>query len=283
MAAARPASSRRMSLISSRVLPARHALADSPRSPNDRQTTRARCPWVVVSAIAPPARHTKSAACALITSNGPAGSLVMRTTLGRMQPLVVSILLLRLLTICVLLQLGGDRVRAAVLGLGEAGGRYAADLAAAGWQLHGFDPGPVPTPPGVLRAQSVAAAVADAELIIALTGASAAVSAAQAAAVSAPQDCCYADFNSSSAALKRQVEAVIATAAGMQMADVAVLAPVGRLGAASPLAVSGPGATAVADAFGAVGAQVEVLDGPVGDAAGRKLLRSVFMKGLAAA
>ena len=174
-------------------------------------------------------------------------------------------------------------MRAAVLGLGEAGGRYAADLAAAGWQLHGFDPGPVPTPPGVLRAQSVAAAVADAELIIALTGASAAVSAAQAAAVSAPQDCCYADFNSSSAALKRQVEAAIATAGGMQMADVAVLAPVGRLGAASPLAVSGPGATAVADAFGAVGAQVEVLDGPVGDAAGRKLLRSVFMKGLAAA
>src|SRR6266516_2915021 len=60
-----------MALISARVFPARQALADSPRSPKDRQMTRARCPRAVASAIAPAARQTKSPACALTTSIGP--------------------------------------------------------------------------------------------------------------------------------------------------------------------------------------------------------------------
>jgi 3-hydroxyisobutyrate dehydrogenase-like beta-hydroxyacid dehydrogenase len=95
---------------------------------------------------------------------------------------------------------------------------------------------------------------------------------------------CYADFNSASAAQKRQVEMALAGPGAMvEMADVAVLSPAGRTGAATPLLVSGPGATAVAAAFGALGAPVDVLDAPVGAAADRKLLRSVFMKGLAAA
>ena len=42
-------------------------------------------------------------------------------------------------------------MRVAVLGLGEAGGRFATDLVAAGVQVAAFDPGPVPTPSGVER------------------------------------------------------------------------------------------------------------------------------------
>lgn len=175
-------------------------------------------------------------------------------------------------------------MRAAVLGLGEAGTRYAADLAAAGWQVSGYDPAPVRTPPGVLRAVSAAEAAAGSELVIGLTGAAAAVTAAAAAAPGMRPGGCYADFNSASGAQKRQVQMALAdTGAVVQMADVAVLAPVGRAGAATPLLVSGPGAAAAADVFRALGAEVDVLAAPVGAAADRKLLRSVFMKGLAAA
>jgi 3-hydroxyisobutyrate dehydrogenase len=166
-------------------------------------------------------------------------------------------------------------MRVAILGLGEAGSRYAADLAEAGWAVTGYDPAPVPTPPGATRASSIVAAVDAAELVMSLTGAEFAVTAAEAAA---PFEGCYADFNTAAPSVKRAVAARLT-----RVADVAVLAPVPRLGAATPLLVSGADADLVAAAFRSVGAEVEVLDEPVGAAAGRKLLRSVFMKGLAAA
>jgi 3-hydroxyisobutyrate dehydrogenase-like beta-hydroxyacid dehydrogenase len=173
-------------------------------------------------------------------------------------------------------------MRTAVLGLGEAGSRYAADLAAAGLHVSGYDPAPVTTPPGVHRTESAAAAAAGCDLVIGLTGPRAAPSTAAEAALAMRAGGCYADFNSASAADKRAVERAVATA-GIVMADVAVLAPVSRRGAATPLLASGPGAAFLADALRPLAAPVEVLAEPVGAAADRKLLRSVFMKGLAAA
>jgi 3-hydroxyisobutyrate dehydrogenase-like beta-hydroxyacid dehydrogenase len=164
----------------------------------------------------------------------------------------------------------------AILGLGEAGRRYAIDLLAAGWRVTGYDPAPVPTPPGAGRAPSISDAVAPAELVISLTGADSAVDAATAAA---PLTAPYADFNTTAPAVKRAVAEAVGPA---RFADVAVLAPVPRGGAATPLLVSGGAAARVAEAFRSVGAAVDTLDAPAGAAAGRKLLRSVFMKGLAA-
>jgi 3-hydroxyisobutyrate dehydrogenase-like beta-hydroxyacid dehydrogenase len=172
-------------------------------------------------------------------------------------------------------------MRIAVLGLGEAGSRYGADLAA-GFQVSGYDPAPVATPPGVVRADSAAAAATGCDLVIGLTGPRAAPSAAAAAARTMRAGGCYADFNSASAADKRAVERAVAPA-GIIMADVAVLAPVSRSGATTPLLASGPGADFLAGVFRPLGARVDVLTEPVGVAADRKLLRSVFMKGLAAA
>ena len=54
-----------------------------------------------------------------------------------------------------------------MLGLGEAGGRLAADLAAAGAEVHGYDPVAVSTPEGVARAPSPAEAVAGSEVVLA--------------------------------------------------------------------------------------------------------------------
>jgi 3-hydroxyisobutyrate dehydrogenase len=173
-------------------------------------------------------------------------------------------------------------MRIAILGLGEAGGRYGADLAAAGIPVTGYDPAPVADPPGVRRAGSIAAAVTGADLVLGFTGAEHAVPAATEAAAALGPGACYADLNAAAPAVKYSVAGALRSC-GARVADVAVLAPVPRGGAATPLLVCGPGSSTVVGAFRPLGADVEILDEPVGAAAARKLLRSVFMKGLAAA
>jgi 3-hydroxyisobutyrate dehydrogenase-like beta-hydroxyacid dehydrogenase len=172
-------------------------------------------------------------------------------------------------------------MRVAVLGLGEAGGRYAADLVRAGCEVSGYDPAPVAIAEGVRRAASAAAAVRDAELVLSLTGAAASVPVAAEAATALAAGSCLADLNTSAPAVKRQVQQAL-SGVDVALADVAVLAPVPRLGLATPLLAAGPGAERAAALLGAVGAPVTVLAAPVGAAAARKLLRSVFMKGFAA-
>ena len=66
-------------------------------------------------------------------------------------------------------------------------------------------------------------------------------------------------------------------------ADVALLGAVPGRGVSTPALVSGPGAERFADAFGALGMPVTQVGAEVGDASARKLARSVFAKGLAAA
>ena len=69
---------------------------------------------------------------------------------------------------------------------------------------------------------------------------------------------------------------------GASFADVALMGVVPRDGLSTPALVSGPGAQAFAARLRPLGMPVEVLGDEPGVAAARKLLRSVFMKGLAA-
>jgi 3-hydroxyisobutyrate dehydrogenase len=171
-------------------------------------------------------------------------------------------------------------VKCAVIGLGEAGSRYAAALADHGHDVAGLDPGDKPTPPGVRRVGSMAQAVADAELVLVATGAAASPGIATAAAPCLLPRACYADFTSSAPAVMEHL-AQIVEGAGASFADVAILGPVTWHGARTPLMVSGSGGKAVDELMSALGAKVEVLDAPAGAAMAHKLLRSVFMKGLA--
>lgn len=167
----------------------------------------------------------------------------------------------------------------AVIGLGEAGSRYAAALAELGGPVAGFNPGPVATPEGVTRAESLSDAVRDADLVVVLTGAPAAESVAREAGPHLKPGACYADFTSSAPAAMRRVAD---TVDGALMADVAVLGAVPIYGARTPLMVSGPGASRLAEVARQLGAPVEVLEGePPGAAMAHKLLRSVYMKSLA--
>jgi 3-hydroxyisobutyrate dehydrogenase-like beta-hydroxyacid dehydrogenase len=172
-------------------------------------------------------------------------------------------------------------VTVALLGLGEAGSIFARDLVAAGASVRGFDPAGGGDLAGVQRAADARAAVENSDLVLSVTAAAAALDAAREAAGVLREGQLYADLNASGAALKRAVADVVAPT-GARFADVALMGVVPRDGLRTPALVSGPGAQAFAAYLGPLGMPVEVLDGEPGAAAARKLLRSVFMKGLAA-
>lgn len=168
----------------------------------------------------------------------------------------------------------------AVLGLGEAGGALARDLVQAGATVRGYDPA-VPGPPGITPAEDEADAVRGASLILSVNSASAADAALRAGLGSVGAAAVWADLNTASPGAKRAL-AQTAGARGVAFADVAIMAPVPGRGLRVPMLATGA-AQPVAEALNAHGAAVEVMAGEPGAAAERKLLRSVFFKGLAAA
>lgn len=172
-------------------------------------------------------------------------------------------------------------MRVGILGLGEAGALYAAGFLENGWEVAGFDPADVPTPAGVERKPSAADAVTGCDLILGLTGAKAAVAVAREAAPHLRAATVYADMNAAAPELKRRIAALIAASPAV-FADVSVIGSVPTHRHRTALVASGEGATVIADHFGALGAPVEDLGPEPGAASARKLLRSLFMKGLGA-
>jgi len=169
-----------------------------------------------------------------------------------------------------------------VLGLGEAGSRLAADLAVAGADVRGYDPAASSGAPGVRITADAGSAVDGADLVLSVNTAKVALSVAATVLPAIGTDAAYADLNTGSPELKRALAGTCAQA-GLRFADVALLGPVPRKGLRTPALASGSGAQAFADAIGQLGMPVEVVSDEAGDAAAMKLLRSVFMKGLAAA
>lgn len=167
------------------------------------------------------------------------------------------------------------------MGLGEAGAIYARGLRDAGFEVNAYDPFMQLEEAGINQRATVADAVDGAELIVSLVGARAAQSVADAVFPVAPKGAVFADLNTGSPDLKRLLGET-ATASGIRFADVAVLAPVPRSGVLTPLMVSGDGAEGFAALMRPTQAEIESIGGDAGDAAARKLVRSSFMKGLAA-
>jgi len=171
-------------------------------------------------------------------------------------------------------------VRIALLGLGEAGSEIARDLVAAGADVRGYDP-EVSSVDGVAARTDEADAVRDADLVLSLNSSHDAMTALTNALPALRPGTVWADLNTASPGLK----AALAQAAGesVPVVDVALMAPVPGKGLRTPMLVSGPAAERYAAVLSGLGAQVTVQPGPVGEAISRKLLRSVFYKGLAAA
>jgi 3-hydroxyisobutyrate dehydrogenase-like beta-hydroxyacid dehydrogenase len=169
----------------------------------------------------------------------------------------------------------------AVLGLGEAGSRLAGDLVEGGAEVRAYDPERRDVD-GVVRAPDPEAAVAGADVVLSVNSAAAAVGAATAALPALSQGSIYADLNTAAPELKREI-ADLVDGAGARFADIALLGAVPATGIQTSALASGAGARAFADVFVPLGMPVEVVSELPGDAAASKLLRSVFMKGIAAA
>jgi 3-hydroxyisobutyrate dehydrogenase-like beta-hydroxyacid dehydrogenase len=168
----------------------------------------------------------------------------------------------------------------AVLGLGEAGSEIARDLVAAGADVRGYDPKGLAVD-GVTRRGGEAEAVADAGLVLSVNSSHDAMTALTNALPGLRPGTVWADLNTASPGLKVRLQ----EAAGEEVpvVDVALMSPVPGRGLRTPMLVSGPAAQRYADLLVPLGAEVTVQPGPVGEAISRKLLRSVFYKGLAAA
>ena len=152
--------------------------------------------------------------------------------------------------------------------------------------MRGYDP-VAPAPPGVQAVGSDADACRGAGLVLSLTTAAAADEALRQSlpgliAEDGHGPAVYADANTATAGAKVRL-AEVAAAAEVPFADIAIMAPVPGAGDLVPMLVSGTGALRTSAMLAECGATAEVLQGPAGTAATRKLLRSVFYKGMAAA
>jgi 3-hydroxyisobutyrate dehydrogenase-like beta-hydroxyacid dehydrogenase len=172
-------------------------------------------------------------------------------------------------------------MRVAVLGLGEAGSIYAEDLAGLGLRVAAADPLAPAVPPGVRRAGNIGSAVRGADLVLSLVGSGAAQAVLEEALPAMEPAGIFADMNTAGPGEKQRL-AERSAEHGISFVDVAVLAPVPRARIETPLVLSGSGANALLAVLAALQIPATSVGSEAGVAAGLKLLRSVFMKGLAA-
>ncbi|MGH8947015.1 MAG: DUF1932 domain-containing protein, partial [Acidimicrobiia bacterium] len=172
-------------------------------------------------------------------------------------------------------------MKLAVLGLGEAGSLLATDLARAGDEVRGHDPANVATPDGVDRIDRPEDAVTGCELVLAVVPGSQARTVFSSVIEYLVDGVLYADLSTASPSAKEEL-AVIAAGQGVSFADVAIMSAVPGRGLTAPALASGDGAQRYAELINGRGGNLEVVGERAGEAAARKLLRSVLMKGLAA-
>ena len=124
--------------------------------------------------------------------------------------------------------------------------------------------------------------MADADLVLSVNSSHDAMTALEHAMPALRPGTLWADLNTASPGVKVAL-AERAAGRGVAVVDVALMSPVPGKGLRTPMLVSGEAAERYAELLAGLGAEVAVQPGPVGTAISRKLLRSVFYKGLAAA
>lgn len=177
-----------------------------------------------------------------------------------------------------------DAASVAIIGLGEVGRIYGSALHRAGHAVHGYDAYNADPVDGITVTDSLANAVANADVILILTSAAASHQVAEQAMDHLKEGATYVDLTSSAPTAKKQLAALFAAKRpDVTVIDVAILGPVISLGVKTPLMAAGDGAQLISDLTQSFGCSVTIVDGEPGSAMAHKLLRSVFMKGLAAA
>jgi 3-hydroxyisobutyrate dehydrogenase-like beta-hydroxyacid dehydrogenase len=170
----------------------------------------------------------------------------------------------------------------AVLGVGEAGTHFANGLASMGVNVRCWDPAPKRAlHQHVLFADSNPHAVQGADFVFSVNLAAVALGVAVEVRPHLRASQVYLEMNTAAPALKKAAHRVLEPS-GVRFVDLAIMAPVPPAGIRTPMLACGAGAGPFYDAMHPLGLNIEVLEGDVGDAATRKLLRSIVYKGIAA-
>jgi 3-hydroxyisobutyrate dehydrogenase-like beta-hydroxyacid dehydrogenase len=173
-------------------------------------------------------------------------------------------------------------LRIAVLGLGEAGSHFANDLAEMGVKVTGYDPNLVrELHPSIVIKGSNAEAAQHADVIFSANLSSVSIQIAEELAGILKPHQFFCEMNTSGPEKKQKIAAVLATS-GVKMIDLAIMAPVPPKGMMTPLLASGLYAAAFLEKVKPLHLDLkQVPNGQIGDAATRKLLRSIVYKGIA--
>lgn len=176
-----------------------------------------------------------------------------------------------------------DKLRIAILGLGEAGSHFANDLAAMGIEVIGYDPNPVrKLNPSIIVKESNVEAVKNADIIFSANLSSVSMAIAEELVDVLKPNQFFCEMNTSGPEKKKKIASILASS-GVRMIDLAIMAPVPPKGIMTPLLASGEYASEFAAKIASLKLDIAVLENSkIGDAATRKLLRSIVYKGFAA-
>jgi len=170
-------------------------------------------------------------------------------------------------------------MKIAILGLGEAGSRFANDLAELGFQVSGWDPNLVKTLHQKIHfAKSNADAVAGCEVVFNVNLSAVAKEVAQEVKNFVAPQTLFCEMNTSSPKDKIEIENILS--GYCKVVDVGIMGPVPAKGIRTPFLVSGNKAKAFQSLFPTL-ENITAVEGPVGKAAELKLLRSIVYKGVA--
>ena len=186
--------------------------------------------------------------------------------------------------------------RIAIIGFGEAGGIFGADLASQGIAVSVFDILLASEPhrqrmlakardSGVKAENTLRDCVRDADLVISAVTASSALDVARDAGPLLDAQQTFLDINSVSPDTKRKASACIESnsgKSGARFVEAAVMAAVPGKGLGVPMLLGGPHAQAASESLRTVGMNAIALSDQIGVASAVKMCRSVIMKGLEA-
>ncbi len=175
------------------------------------------------------------------------------------------------------------KLKIAILGLGEAGSHFANDLVKLGVKVIGYDPNPLRKLDASIQLKSNnAEAVKDADIIFSANLSSVSVEIAEELANVLKPHQFFCEMNTSGPEKKIKI-AEILKPSGVKIIDLAIMAPVPPKGIFTPLLASGEYAAEFLEKTKLLNLDLKILvNSQIGDAATRKLLRSIVYKGIAA-
>ncbi len=176
-----------------------------------------------------------------------------------------------------------NHMKIAILGLGEAGSHFANDLVEKGVEVYGFDPKPTRLlHPKIKLMSSNKEAVQEADIIFSVNLSSESESIAHEIESVLNDSQFFCEMNTSGPEKKQKIEQILLKSR-VKMIDLAIMAPVPPKGVMTPLLASSKYASDFIKFIEPLHLDIHFLENSkIGDAATRKLLRSIVYKGIAA-